>query len=83
MGAGSPTYGMAAQSETLNTTTSNATSTVRPGDGEWVRIVARTADIYVAISKTAATAPRHCVPVGTSIDIGPLKYGDIINAIDA
>lgn len=83
MGAGAPTYAPAAQSQTLTTTTSNATSTVAPGDGDYVRIVARTGDIYVAISKTAATAPRHCVPAGSAIDIGPLKYGDVINAIDA
>jgi hypothetical protein len=83
MGAGAPVYGPAAQSQTLTTTTSNATSTVAPGDGDYVRVVARGGDVYVEISKTAATAPRDCVPAGTSIDIGPLKYGDIINAIDA
>ena len=83
MGAGAPTYAPAAQSQTLVTTTSNATSTVAPGDGDYVRVVARGGDIYVAISKTAATAPRHSVPSGSVIDIGPLKYGDTIQAIDA
>ncbi len=83
MGAGAPVYGPAAQSQTLTTTTSNATSTVAPSDGDYVRIVARGGDIYVAISKTAATAPRDCVTAGSFIDIGPLKYGDVINAIDA
>jgi hypothetical protein len=83
MGAGAPTYAPAAQSQTLTTTTSNATSTVAPGDGDYVRVVARGGDIYVAISKTAATAPRHAVTSGSHIDIGPLKYGDTIQAIDA
>ena len=83
MGAGAPTYAPAAQSETLTTTTTNQTSTVRPSDGDYVRVVARTGDVYVAISKTAATHPRHCVSAGSAIDIGPLKYGDTIQAIDA
>lgn len=83
MGSGAPTYGMAQQSQTLNTTTSNATSTVAPRDGDYLRVVARGGDIYVAIGKTAATAPRHCVTAGSHIDLGPLKFGDVINAIDA
>lgn len=84
MGAGAPVYAMAEQSQTLTTTTSSAASSVIPTrDGLFARIVANGGALYVAISKTSDTAPRHYVPAGTAIDIGPLKTGDTINARDA
>lgn len=84
MGAGAPVYAMAEQSQTMVTTTSSAASSVIPTrDGLYARVVARGGDVYVAISKTADTAPRHTVPSGGFIDIGPLKTGDTINARDA
>lgn len=91
MGAGAPTYAPAKASQTLTTSTSNAVASLTSFggaydvlDGDWVTVAARgsTAGQYVAIGKTAATAPRRYVAEGQSIDIGPLKAGDTINVID-
>lgn len=82
MGAGAPTYLPPRDSATINTTTSNTASTLAVRGGDYLRVVARVADIHVAINKTAATEPRDTVTVGSFIDIGPLKDGDVINLID-
>jgi hypothetical protein len=82
MGAGAPVYGPVRASETVNTTTSNAVATIVINGGDYIRVVARTADVHLAINKTAATEPRDTIPAGTAIDIGPLKQGDVLNLID-
>lgn len=89
MGGGAPVYQPAKASDTLTTTTTTAaavltdargTYTVEAGD--YVRVMARGAAQYVAISKSAQTDPRVCIPDGGSIDIGPLQAGDTINVAD-
>jgi len=82
MGQGAPVYGPVRASEVVNTTATNAVATIVINGGDFIRVVARVNDIHLAINKTAATEPRDTIPAGTSIDIGPLKQGDVLNLID-
>lgn len=82
MGGGAPVYAMPGKSETITTSGSNAAGTQTAGSGAFCRITARGGNIYIAVAKTAATAPRVYIPDGATLDIGPLKEGDIVNAID-
>lgn len=90
MGGAAPVYNPARASDTLTTTTSNAVASLATFgggaytvlDGDFVRVTARGAGQYVAISKVATSDPRDYIPDGGSIDIGPLKAGDTINVAD-
>lgn len=82
MASGAPVYNPPKASQTLSTSTSNSVASLTVLDGDIVRVVARGAGQYVAISKVATTAPRDYIPDGGSIDIGPLKAGDTINVAD-
>jgi len=90
MGSGVPAYGAAFASQTMTTTTTSAAAALTDAngaayairDGDFVRIVARTTDLYIGIGKSATTAPRRTVLLGTHIDIGPLKVGATINVAD-
>jgi hypothetical protein len=82
MGGGAPVYAMPRVSLSVSTTgtTQNASVTVEAGD--YLRVLALSGNIAVAINKTATAAPRMVVAAGTVADIGPLKAGDTIALID-
>ena len=82
MGGGAPVYAMPRVSQEVNTTTTTQNATVTVENGDYLRVLAVSANIAVAINKTAATSPRMVVAAGTYADIGPLKAGDTIALID-
>lgn len=73
---------MARVSQTANTTATTQNATITPEDGDYLRILALSGNIAVAINKTATADPRMIISVGTTLDIGPLQSGDTIALID-
>ena len=82
MGGGVPAYSPPRASQTLATTTTPAATTIIATGGDYVRILARGAAMYVTINGSSSGDPRYCIPDGGVIDIGPLKQGDVINVRD-
>ena len=82
MGGGVPAYSPPIDSQTLTTSTTPANSNVDVRGGDYVRILARGAAVYVTINGSSSGDPRFCIPDGGVIDIGPLKQGDVINVRD-
>lgn len=85
MGGGAPTYGGLRAAQTITTTSSAQTAAAQGGD--YAAITAIGAAVYFAVgpNPTALASGvnmRYCA-AGATRDIGPLKEGDKIAAIDA
>lgn len=86
MGAGAPVYPpVPYHAETLTTTTS-AQTTKAARSGDYARVTAIGAAVMVAVGKNptalASGAGMRYVPDGASLDMGPLKDGDLVACID-
>lgn len=83
MGGGAPVYTGLRASETITTSGASQAAAITAESGEYARVSALDAAVYVAVSRPAEYDPRRVVLAGASLDIGPLKAGDTINLIDA
>ena len=85
MGGGAPVYGGLNSGQRLDTTSSAQSAQARGGD--YATIAAIGADVYFTVGPNptalASGAGMRLVLAGTYRDIGPLKEGDRIAAIDA
>ena len=85
MGGGVPAYSPPIDSQTLVTSTTPADSNVDIRGGDYVRILARGAAMYLTVKNggtTASADPRYCITDGGFIDMGPLKQGDVLSIRD-
>lgn len=85
MGGGAPVYTGLTSGQTLVTTTSAQSGLARTGD--YATVAAIGADVFFTVGPNptalASGAGMRLVLAGTYRDIGPLKEGDRIAAIDA
>lgn len=83
MGGGAPTYA-SRPSATENVTTSGTTAatTITAKLGDYARVTAVDAALYVATSQDASSAVGYYLASGEHIDLGPLQHGDTISGIE-
>ena len=87
MGAGAPVYPTVPYHSERLVTTASAQTTKAARSGDYARITAIDAALVIAVgaNPTAVTsgAGMRYIVANTSLDIGPLKDGDLIACIDA
>jgi hypothetical protein len=81
-GGGNSVYQTPRTSAVITTSGSNQALGATAEGNEYARVKCIGGSVYVAISKTAASAPRFLLSDGDVLDVGPLKTGDAINVID-
>jgi hypothetical protein len=84
MGSGAPVYAARPRkAEAVTTSGTAASTTATAASGDYARIVAVDAALYVTGNGTASATNGYYVPSGTVIDIGPMAEGGTISGIEA
>lgn len=84
MGGGAPVYAAkprAAQAVTTSGTA--AATTITAQGGEYARVAAVDAALYVTTGATASAATGYYVPIGGVLDLGPMLEGATVSGIEA
>lgn len=86
MGGGAPAYSpIPSGLQTITATATSQASTIRAVNGDYARIVANGGNLCFAVgaAPVAVAASGDIIMSGTSIDLGPLAWGDKVAVIDA
>ena len=84
MGGSAPVYANGpAASEAVTTSGTPASSTITARSGQFARITAVDAALYVTGNGTASATNGYYVASGTFIDIGPMPQGATISGVEA
>ena len=69
--------------ESVTTSGTSASSSAAAKNGEFARVKAIDAALYVACVATAAATNGYYLAAGEQIDLGPLVAGDVVSGIEA